>query len=36
MKKFFTLIAMAFMALSVNATEMTLWEGEALVNGWGN
>jgi len=36
MKKIFTLIAMALMAISANAYEVTLWEGEALVTGWGN
>ena len=34
MKKIFTLIAMALMAISANAYEVTLWEGEALVNDW--
>lgn len=36
MKKLFTLIAVALMAVSANAGEVTLWEGEAIVNGWGN
>lgn len=36
MKKIFTLIAAALMAVGANAGEVTLWEGEALVNGWGN
>lgn len=36
MKKFFTLMIMALMAVHVNAGETVLWEGEALVNGWTN
>ena len=36
MKKFFTLLMMALMAMNVNAGETVLWEGEVLVNGWAN
>lgn len=36
MKKFFTLLMMALMAVNVNAGETVLWEGEVLVNGWAN
>ena len=36
MKKFFTLMIMALLAVNVNAGETVLWEGEALVNGWTN
>ena len=36
MKKFFTLMIMALVAMNVNAGETVLWEGEALVNGWTN
>ena len=36
MKKIFTLMIMALVAMNVNAGETVLWEGEALVNGWTN
>lgn len=36
MKNFFTLIAFLFGALSISADEITIWEGSALVNAWGD
>lgn len=36
MRKFFFLIAAAFIAASTSAKEVILWEGEVVVNGWGD